>query len=187
MSKYPENPTEIAHLLNEDKSPDPSTMTDKDIYHYINDVLRGAWPESEPYVKADPGAVLGFATDTKRRWLEAESYIVKEPYWAYWYAESVIKGRWPEAEPFIMRDPIYAELYAANVIKGPWPEAEPYMMKDPKAAYMYAKFVKGKWPEYEGYMSRQHPISDDPNPMDDHEDVTGDDWWGFYQQDFMND
>lgn len=160
MSDYPKNPEEIANLLNEESTPDPSTMDLGHIYNYA--IVNGRWPEGEPY-------------------------IMKDPYGALQYARFVIKDRWPEAEPYIMEDPYDAYEYAQFVIRGRWREAEPIIMTDPQAAYLYARHViKGRWPEYEEYMIRQHPVSDNINPMDDYQDSLDDDWWEFYQQDYMN-
>jgi hypothetical protein len=33
---------------------------------------------------------------------------MKNPRWAYYYAENAIKDRWPEAEKYIMKDPKWA-------------------------------------------------------------------------------
>ncbi len=83
-----------------------------------------------------------------------ESSFMKNPALAYYYTRDVLlKRRWPEAEPYIMKDPMYATHYAINVLKRRWPEAEPYIMKDPYYAYMYAKFVlKRRWPDAEPYI-----------------------------------
>lgn len=32
----------------------------------------------------------------KGRWIEAENIIIKDPYYAYWYAVDIINGRLPE-------------------------------------------------------------------------------------------
>jgi hypothetical protein len=56
--------------------------------------------------------------------------ISKDPKWACLYAKTVLKRRWPEAEPYIMKDPGYAFIYAKDMIEDRWPEAEPYIMKD---------------------------------------------------------
>lgn len=101
---YPKNPTEIAHLLNEEVAPDPSRMGLDEIYRYARDIL-------------------------KTRWTEAEPYIMRDPEWAVEYAYDVIKGRWPEAEPYIMKNSQCAYRYAYSILKGRWPEYEEYMAK----------------------------------------------------------
>lgn len=133
MINYPKNPDEIARLLNEEELPDPSKMTPGGIYRHAFTVIKGRWPEAEPY-------------------------IMKDPYWALSYAVKFIGGRWPEAEPYIMQDPIYAYEYAAHVIKD-------------------------RWPEYEEYMINKNP---NPNPLDDYQDGTDEEYWDYYREDFMN-
>ena len=39
----------------------------------------------------------------KGRWPEAEPYIMKDAKYASWYAKDVIKGSWPEAEDIIQQ------------------------------------------------------------------------------------
>lgn len=67
---------------------------------------------------------------------------------AYYYARDIIKGRWIEVESFIMKDPTWAHLYSRDVIKGRWLDAEPIIMTDTLMIYYYAKdVIKGSWPE----------------------------------------
>ena len=40
------------------------------LYFYARDIVKGRWPEAEPY-------------------------IMEDPEWAHWYACNVIRGRWP--------------------------------------------------------------------------------------------
>jgi hypothetical protein len=42
--------------------------------------------------------------ELKKRWLEAEPYIMKDPEWAYRYAVNIFKRRWTEAEPYIRKN-----------------------------------------------------------------------------------
>lgn len=70
---------------------------------------------------------------------------------AYWYSLVVLKRRWPEAEPYIMKDVDWSFLYARDIIKGRWPEAEKIIMVHPARAFWYAReVIKGRWPEGEG-------------------------------------
>ena len=48
---------------------------------------------------------------TRRRWPEAEPYIMENSYSAYLYARDIIKGRWIEAEPLIRKELLWAECY----------------------------------------------------------------------------
>jgi hypothetical protein len=63
----------------------------------------------------------------KKRWIEAEPIIMKDPEYAYLYAKSIIKGRWAEAESVIMKNADCAYCYAMYVIKERWLDAEPYI------------------------------------------------------------
>ena len=124
-------------------------------YLYARDVMKGRWPEAEPYIMTDPYAAYLYANDVMegKRWPEAEPYIMKYPTSAYPYARDVIKGRWPEAEPYIMKHPGNASHYATYVIKGRWSEAEPYIMTEPYFAHHYARrVIQDRWPEAEPYI-----------------------------------
>jgi len=136
-------------------------------YHYAKDVIKGRWPEAEPYIIQGAKSIIqsgksmsdsigisilvGYARDViGGRWPEAEPVIMKNPEYAYQYARDVIEGRWPEAEPYIRQDPVWALFYAQKVIGGRWPEAEPEIMKNPQSAYQYARdVIQGRWPEAE--------------------------------------
>jgi hypothetical protein len=61
------------------------------------------------------------------------------------YAQFILKRRWPEAEPYIMKDPDAAVLYAADVIEDRWPEAEQYIKQDPGAAQDYSDTFRLNW------------------------------------------
>jgi len=84
-----------------------------------------------------------------------EDKIVKVPHLAVKYTIDVIKRRWPEAEPYIMNDADIAFAYARDVIKGRWYEAEPYIMKDKFASIQYAiDVVKERWFDAEPYIKK---------------------------------
>ena len=51
----------------------------------------------------------------KGRWPEAEPYIMKDPKWAAAYAVWVIKDRWPEAEPYIEKDTYWWPYYVVTI------------------------------------------------------------------------
>jgi hypothetical protein len=59
---------------------------------YVDDIIKGKWPEGEPA-------------------------IAKNPQYAYWYARDFIEGRWPEGEPAIVKDLRWAKKYN-EFIKG---------------------------------------------------------------------
>lgn len=82
--------------------------------------------------------------------------IKKFPELAYLYARAFIRGRFIEAEPYMMKDPFRAYMYAKFVLSqdaewtaeenhkgGRWPEAEPYIMKDIEISLYYAEGVIG--------------------------------------------
>jgi len=75
------------------------------------------------HIKKDPQKAVEFTRKVlKGRWPEAEPFIMKDPRSAYWYARFIIKDRWPEAEPYIMKDSLWANLYAyITKNKDRWP------------------------------------------------------------------
>ena len=67
--------------------------------------------------------------------------IAKDPEWAYWYADEVLKGPFKLGEPAIAEDSMRAYWYAAEILEGPFPLGEPTIAKDPRRAYWYARGV----------------------------------------------
>ena len=133
--------------------PDPTNAISA--MNYAINVMKKRWPEAEPYIMKDPKSANEYTTHVlKKRWPEAEPYIMKDPTSAADYAFHFFRqDGWPEAEPYIMKDPTSAADYAIHVLKKRWPEAEPYIMKDPKSANEYAFHVlKKRWPEAEPYI-----------------------------------
>lgn len=55
-------------------------------YHYARYIIKGRWPDAEPY-------------------------IMKDSYYAYCYAAQVITGKWPEAEPYIKQNLYWWQVY----------------------------------------------------------------------------
>lgn len=98
---------------------------------YAKHVIKGRWPEAEPYIMKDALAARRYAFSIiKGRWPEAELMISKNAEAAGLYAHYVIKDRWPKAEHVIMKSPECAFYYAVHVIKGRWLKAEPYIKRD---------------------------------------------------------
>jgi len=95
---------------------------------------------------------------TKRRWLEAEPYILKVIKVAINYARDVIGERWPQLELAILAAPkdaiaTWAYVYAEEVIGDRWLEAEPYIMQDTFWALNYVENMIGhRWLEAEPYL-----------------------------------
>ena len=106
-------------------------------------------PGLEEIIKKDPEYAYYYANYIiKDRWKEAEDVIKKDSYHAYLYSRDVIKDRWKEAEDAIKEEPSYAYFYSRNIIKDRWKEAEDVIATDPEYAYCYARdIIRGKLPE----------------------------------------
>lgn len=95
----------------------------------------------------DPYYAYRYAQDViKKPWPPGEAAIAKDTKWAYGYAHFVIKKPWPPGEKAIAGDAESAYRYARQVIKGPWPPGEAAIAGRAKWAYYYALDVMGKWP-----------------------------------------
>lgn len=57
------------------------------------------------------------------------------------YAVQFVRRRWPEAEQFILRDAYASFYYAWLVLRAPWPEAEPVFRNDPRAWLMCNDYI----------------------------------------------
>ena len=87
------------------------------------------------------GRASKFAVDVlNHRWPEAEPYILKDPFFAYYYALNIVKERWPEYEKVLLSNPKqylnYMIGYATNVLKSRWPEAESHMTLTARNRYL---------------------------------------------------
>ena len=127
-------------------------------------------------LKKDPKGASYYAFYVKkRRWPEAEPYIMKDPGVAIDYATKVIKHRWPEAEPYIMKDVYTAISYASDFGLHKWPNLEKEIIKrkDKQAALMYAKYVTDR----ERVPELEHLFIDDPGYVNAYVyDVIGGPW-----------
>ena len=95
----------------------------------------------------DPYYAYRYAQDViKKPWPPGEAAIAKDTKWAYGYAHFVIKKPWPPGEKAIAGDAESAYRYARQVIKGPWRPGEAAIAGRAKWAYYYALDVMGKWP-----------------------------------------
>jgi hypothetical protein len=91
------------------------------LYEYARDVIKGRWPEAEPFIATHPQT-------------------------AYYYAQHIIEGRWPEGEKAIAQDAAIACSYAIFVIHDRFPEGEAVIAQDTEQAYDYAYHVmKGRF------------------------------------------
>jgi len=101
----------------------------------------------------NPRKAYLYALKTGKRFIEAESYILKNSEVAYRYAKDVIKERWPELEKTITDDLMISIKYCADVIRGRWPEFEEKIMPNKYHAHEYLqRIVRGRWPEYETFL-----------------------------------
>ena len=143
--------------------------------NYAKEVIKGRWPEAEPFIAKSADWSLEYAHFLKDRFPAGEETILKSnnPFYIISYAKKVIGGRWPEAEPFIAKDDYWSleyarslgqrffageraildngngELmiyYAKDVIGGRWPEAEPFIAKSADWSLEYARFLKDRFP-----------------------------------------
>jgi len=133
------------------------------LFDYAKEVIKGRWPEAEPYLINNWHWSLRYAKEIiKGRWYEAEPIILQSdtPRLCE-YARDAIKGRWPEAEPLILQDRISIIHYARDVIKGRWPEGEEVIKEIPVFACAYAiDIIKDRWLEAEELMTQSDAVWD---------------------------
>ena len=92
---------------------------------YAKMIIKGRWPEAEPYILKDLYGINSYIVDViQGPWPEAEDMISQEAASAYKYAKYFLKKRFPKGEPAILQDPFYAMNYAKFVLQQRWPEAE---------------------------------------------------------------
>lgn len=97
------------------------------------------WPEAEPYIMEDPSSIVNYAIYIiKGEWPEAEPYLFQDPYSSYTYAVEVLKTRFKEAENIIGKNICWFKLYYdrfSHMFKGErWPEAEEMLLQKLKNA-----------------------------------------------------
>ncbi len=92
--------------------------------------------------------------------LDDVKYIIQKcPERAYRYAKLIMKRRWPEAEPYILKNATYSYYYAKEVMVKRWPEAESYIIKYPYRAVWYARdVIVGRWLESEHIIKTDEKI-----------------------------
>ena len=147
MEKYSEIP--VFKLSEERNLKDEQELLESgqipEMIYYAIYVIKGRWPEVEPYISKDPKNAVWYAHEViKGRWPEAEKYIADDYEAIYDYIRLVTKGRWPEAEPTIIRDSEIAGWYAEEILDKRWPEAEKYIAEDPNAWRNYLEFLEKK-------------------------------------------
>lgn len=90
--------------------------------------------ECEDVISSNPRYSFMYASNTYKRFPQAEDKIAKSAYAAA-YAKNVIKGRWIEAEKYIVSSN-YATDYAKSILQRRWREAE-VALKNPLRAVKY--------------------------------------------------
>ena len=85
-----------------------------------------------------------------------EKLIKNDGFYAYYYAENIIKGRWIEAEAAISKTICPSYKYAKNILKRRFIEAESTLCKDGYYAYNYAvDIIKDRWVEAEDVIKEE--------------------------------
>ena len=98
--------------------------------------------QTEPHEKFWYSCAVQYATNKlKRRWPEAEPYIIRDSFYAVTYAFELIGGRWPEAEPNIIEQQVNVIYYIRNAIKGRWLEAEPFIFSSEPTKLAYIDYL----------------------------------------------
>jgi hypothetical protein len=137
---------------------------------YARDVIGGQWKECEKYIE-DSASVVGYSRNVlKKRWLEKEHIIFKNPAIIFDYCLYVMRrfeecSRCKEGEKVLLEEnyPDKERVlcdYAKYIACERWPEAEEYMIKTPASAYNYAHSVlDGRWPEAEPIIAKDPSYS----------------------------
>ena len=146
---------------------DPKTSSINAVVSYLNNVIKGRWPEAEKAILASnaEGTILSYMNMIKGRWPEVEPFILKNKKGIIPYAKTRIKGRWPEGEKVLLEGPLniqFVRLYASQVVRGRWKEAEEKILStgfmgvtQVLSMFEYIKdVVKGRWPEAEHILVR---------------------------------
>lgn len=117
---------------------------------YSKKVIYRPWLEAESVILSNPEAAVRYLTHWKNfkavqqtlrdKRLQAEPYIIQDPYWASEYADKVIERPWPAAESTIMQDPLSASNYSINVMQQPWSAAHDTIRKDRKIWNDYLEY-----------------------------------------------
>jgi len=132
------------------------------IYKYATKKLEHRWVEAEPYLLKDPYIAVGYASDFGiQKWPNLEKEIIKrkDKQAALLYMKFVTpRERVPELEQLFKDDPGYVYSYVYDIIGGPWPEGEEALLQEPEMATKYAiDFLNERWPELEQILKSDHP------------------------------
>ena len=135
------------------------------VLKYARDVIGGRWVEMEERMKKSNYASDYARMVLKKRWPEAEPYMLnKISRKTFNYASECMGGRWPELEQILLDESCSLRSLGAILeyttinIKGRWPEGEQYLLKEEHMEYpehmrylvKYARdVIGGRWPEAE--------------------------------------
>ena len=98
--------------------------------------------------------------DEREELRKREKAISVEPYYAFYYAQDVLKRPFPAGEAVIASDAYYAYYYARDVLKGPFSLGEATIAKSAKYAFYYAQDVlKRPFPAGEAAITESAPYA----------------------------
>ena len=132
------------------------------IYKYATKKLEHRWVEAEPYLLKDPYIAVGYASDLgMQKWPNLEKEIIKrkDKLAAKLYIKFVARReRVPELEHLFIGDPDYVNAYVYEILGGPWPEGEETLLQKPEYATRYVIDFKDKrWPKLEQILKSDYP------------------------------
>lgn len=137
------------------------------IIQYAFQVIKNRWPEAEKRFQNPKDFVEYCRYVLRKRWVEKENIILKDPLATYEYCFYVIgkSERWKEGEETLIKldypdkDSCLCN-YAQYIICGRWEEAEEYMKKTPQSALNYAyRVINGRWKDGEESIAKDPACS----------------------------
>lgn len=124
-------------------------------YDHARHVVQGRWIEAESFMMKDPITAYKYACFVlKSRWGEAEQYILQDLETAIYYASDVINGRWTELELILLKEVDYIYDYVREVIRERWIEAESLLFNSNRLCDYAIHIAKGKFVEAEPYIMK---------------------------------
>lgn len=145
--------------------PEGEAAISKDSYNallYATNILGKPWPRGEDAIAEKASNSVEYARVLKIRFKKGENEIVKVPFLAMRYIQTILKKPWPEAEDAIGKESVLSFEYAQKYLKGPFPKGEKVLAKNGQLSFRYAvevlkrRFEKGEkaikrtkaWPNY---------------------------------------
>lgn len=115
-------------------------------YLYCAEVLNYRWLPAEKVIAKSACNSYQYAKKFKndfpsRRFELGEKSILKDPWYAVFYAKEILNGRWSEAETEILNGKYDFPIldYAIDVLKARWPEGEDRLKK---SHYHWNKYIE---------------------------------------------